>query len=328
MAIYQDPAGMFALAGPDATDRCVELWTVERLRFETDQEDHERQMLTKHVAPAIASIRWRHGEVLRGTFISDERRKRQPDAENITFYNFGEKPFRLAPNWIRFERSYSPAPPCPAELCEPPPYYHRWEPVSPEAGFRYWKQRGGLVVAWIGVPCSGVMGDKGGQEAWLALRRADSVTVFETRDSSPDLGVKSILRVPSGGTARAVKAVKAVVDGSIASFQHFSKSDRSRAEEVAEQLAKNLRGGGKRPTAAELVDHLTNPHRTLFPRPPFNNRGRAQLNSYDEPCVVGEVQVIVDEKVSSPTLSGSIFLVEPRDLMEQAGMQARADLSE
>lgn len=320
MAIYRDPAGRFALA---SGDRRVGLWTVERLPFDSDQDNHEKQMVAQHVAPAIRSIPWRIGEVLHGSFVSDERRGRQPDAENITFYNFGEKPFRLAPNWIRFERSYLPAPPCPADLSEPPPYYHQWEPASPERGFRWWKQGGGPLARWTRVACPNVMGDKGGQEVWLALRRAHTVCTFNTAYRNEDFGVESVLLLPRGVTAHAVKVVKAIVDGSIASFQHFPEEDRSRAEEVGEQLAGKLRGGSQRPSAPELLDHLTDPDRTVFPGPPFNNRGRAHLNSYDEPCVVGEIQVFVDEKVSTPTLSGSIFLVERGDLIEHADIEPR-----
>lgn len=164
---------------------------------------------------------------------------------------------------------------------------------------------------------------QGGQEVWLALRRASTVKTFDTYRNQ-DFGLQSLLRLPASPEESPhaikgikVKVLKALVDGAIASFQHFPEADRSRAEEVAEQLAQKLQGGGnRRPTATELLDHLTDPHRTIFPRPPFNKRGRAHLSSYDEPCVMGEVEVIRDPSVSAPTLSGSIFLVEPRNLSD------------
>lgn len=159
MAIYRDPAERFALAESDAT-RSVELWTVERLPFETEQEGHEKEMVVQHVAPAIRRIAWSHREVLHATFASDDRGGWQPDAENITFYNFGDKPFESAPFHIRFERSSSSAPPCPAVLSEPPPYYHQWEPASRESGFRYWMEQEPLAE-WTRMVCVDVTGDKG-----------------------------------------------------------------------------------------------------------------------------------------------------------------------
>lgn len=91
------PEGEWCLRGPGAEDAAVELWTIRRLPFTTDQTAGQKEMVGR-VALAIRALPTSApGKRVSGLFTSDDRASRQPEAENITFYNFGEEPFRGIP---------------------------------------------------------------------------------------------------------------------------------------------------------------------------------------------------------------------------------------
>ncbi len=71
--------------------RSVELWTTRRTPFETNQSAQQKAMVRELVQLA-GSLHCDSHERLHGVFISDETSSRQPDAENIVFYNFGSAP--------------------------------------------------------------------------------------------------------------------------------------------------------------------------------------------------------------------------------------------
>ena len=153
-------------------------------------------MVTEQVGPAIHHIRWRPEELIRGVFISDEVRSRQPDAENITFYNFDERSFELAPQQLRFERVYSPPPPCPTAMSKPPRNHHLWEPASSDNGFGGWQLEQALAE-WNYVTAPVVSGDSAGWDVWLAMRRA-GVRTFHLRHEGQYFGANVVIRVPPG----------------------------------------------------------------------------------------------------------------------------------
>ena len=312
--LYVDPDRRFAICGVDATTRRVELWTVERLPFETDQEPHEKQMVADHVGPAIRGIEFAPGEALIGLFVSDDMRWTQPDAENVVYYNFGSAPFSGIPTRARFERSYASAPDCPAALSTTPRYYHCWEPAPAGAGFRNWRRVGGSCVAWRNVECTRVTGLEGGQHVWVAMRRQpDRVRDSGWRDEGQrSFAVLAKLRVPVDEVPSPADAVKALVDGAIASFQRFDDDQPVRVEEISGQLSDKLRYKGvpllRACEARDLLTHRRVP--VVFAGPPFTMKGYARLDPCDDRCVAGDIEVTHDASVDAPIFDGELFPVE------------------
>ena len=140
----QDGSGQGRLWTSRTQARSVELWTTRRIPFQTDQSAQQRAMV-RELAPLVVSLRCNSHERLHGVFISDEKTSKQPDAENIAFYNFGAAPFTGAAGVLAFERSYAQAPRPPRPLDAPARYYHAWSVVPETAPFEHWI--GGDVVA-------------------------------------------------------------------------------------------------------------------------------------------------------------------------------------
>lgn len=277
----------------------VELWTTHRTPFETDQSAQQKAMI-RLIVPHLAQLRADSSERLHGVFVSDETASIQPDAENITFYNFGSERFSGSGSVIAFERSYRTAPEPPRSLDGPARYHHRWSLVPKDAPFQHWIE-GDEVADWMNVPID-LDGDMG-LAAWRAIREnADRVTVRATLSASEYFGIQVTLAVPRGQTLAIVRALKGLVDGTIAGLQ--------RAETLEPAIALKLLGRrwGRpidEPTLARLVTSNTPP--TLLPRAPFNRNG---LDPCDELCVAGIARTTTSD--GAGFLSGSVFRVQAR----------------
>lgn len=153
-----------------ASDEAVELWTTQRLPFETEQSASEKTMVSE-VGAALRELSLPEDRILAGSFISDDTTGTQPDAENICFYNFrAASGFQGARTDLRFERSYDRAPQAPDGLDAP--YFHCWRGVPPEAPLVHWRAASKEPFAsWSQVHCTVVEGEKAGRHIWLAMRR-------------------------------------------------------------------------------------------------------------------------------------------------------------
>jgi len=308
------PDRRYAFTPPSDEDPVARLWTIKRLPFESDQNKDQKAMVTT-LRPAIRSIPWSSGEVLSGVFASDDMRGRQPDAENIVYYNLhfvtGGSPFTEAPPTIWFERSFAAAPRCAAELMDEARYYHAWAALDPAAGFGCWKRIAQKPLAeWSNVPCRVVDGDSAGRHVWLAM--CENMTGIAARPAlsakSKEYGIEVSARVPRAESrVIAAGAIKGCVDGSIASFQSFPPDDHSRARDLILKLSR-WKGWQRSVNMDELFGHVTREDETvLFPGGPFNANG---LDPCDDRCVAGAMTVVVDPEVSKPQLSGELFAVE------------------
>jgi hypothetical protein len=281
------------------TGQAVELWTTRRTPFETDQSAQQKAMI-RALAPRLQQLRCGEDDRLHGTFTSDEVQSRQPDAENITFFNFGSAPFVGASRALGFERSYEAAPHPPVSLEAPARYHHTWEVVPFDAPFRHWVERD-TVAVWQDLPID--LGADLGLAAWRAVREnAVDVEVLGRLTAEDYFGITVTLTVPSGHQPSIVKSVKGLVDGPLAGLQ--------RADTLAPDVMTTLIGRRwgrpmEQTTLAALVA-ARNPQ-PILPRPPFNRNG---LDPCDELCVAGIARVATGGDRTA--ISGHVFRVTSR----------------
>ena len=111
-----DPNHQWAFVSSAPGEPRVQLWTAWRMPFETDQSEEQRRLVAL-IAPHLRTLSCGPGQQLHGRFVHEDRNGRQPDAENVTFYNWrrgdGQCPF--SGRSLSFERSYSPPPPAPVQ---------------------------------------------------------------------------------------------------------------------------------------------------------------------------------------------------------------------
>lgn len=256
--------------------------------------------MVRELAPLVGSLRCDSHERLHGFFISDEMTSKQPDAENIAFYNFGSAPFTGADSVLAFERSYAEAPRPPRPLAARARYYHVWSVVPKSAPFERWIE-GDVVATWEEVPFD-LTGDLG-LAAWRALREhPERVTVVSGLGMSDRYGIDVTLAAPHGREPSIVKAVKGLVDGPLAGLQ---RADHLEPDVVSRLLGR--RWG--RPIDASTLLSLASAAapRPLLPRAPFNKNG---LDPCDEFCVAGIARVVATG--GPAVLTGKVFRVAPR----------------
>ena len=255
--------------------------------------------MVRALAP-VGALRCDTDQRLHGVFISDEMTSKQPDAENIAFYNFGTAPFAGAGSVLGFERSYDEAPRPPQALDAPGRYYHVWSVVSENAPFEHWVESE-VVATWSGVPID-LAGDLG-LAAWRALREhPERVTVNSTLGVLDRYGIDVTLSVPHGAELSIVRAVKGLVDGPLAGLQ--------RAEHLEPDVVSRLlrRRWGRPMDEQTLLDLVCSAApEPLFPRAPFNKNG---LDPCDELCVAGLARVSAAD--GSGLITGRVFRVIPR----------------
>jgi hypothetical protein len=277
----------------------LELWTIRRTPFETDQSAQQKAMV-RELAPRLQQLRCGENDRLHGIFTSDEVRSRQPDAENIAFFNFGSAPFAGASRTLGFERSYQGAPPSPISLEAPARHHHSWELVPFDAPFSHWVERDS-VASWKNLPIE--LQAELGLAAWRAVREnAVNIDVLGQLTAEDYFGITVTLTVPTRHQQSIVKSIKGLVDGPLAGFQ--------RADTVAPEVMTRLIGRRwgrpmERATLAALVAAHDPP--PVLPRPPFNKNG---LDPCDELCVAGIARVVPGG--DRATISGQVFRVASR----------------
>jgi hypothetical protein len=306
------PDHSYAYLTPTDADPAVRLWTTRRLPFESDQTADQKAMVAE-LAPVIRSIPLTADQVLHGLFISDQTQRTQPDAENITFYNWRtgdhHSPFANATGHIAFERWYTAAPPRPAPLPGAARFHHIWAARPADQVPQGWETDGDPLAEWHDVACPVVFGDDAGRHVWRAMREQhDKLTVHAARWHAGRFGVRVELTLPRDYAQRpASDAVKGCVDGAIAAFQGF---DERQLEAAAELLARHAAWPRwQTPIESATFTKLARgtERQRLFDGAPFNGNG---LNPCDDRCVAGRLQVTRDD-VELPHLSGWLFSLRP-----------------
>jgi hypothetical protein len=248
--------------------------------------DSEQKGMVRRVTSAVQALGAGTSEQrISGLFISDDYSGNQPDAENITFYYFGDAPFRFVPPTLAVERSYAVPPPSPKAFQRLPRYYHRWWFERADAPWTTWSAIGEPVAEWMDVSLQVPASiDDLGLHAWLAVRDAsDRVTVRESLGENDLYGVVARWAVPEREEVNVAKAVKGLVDGPVAALQ--------RADDLPEPVIDRLlRRRWPLPMPRARLLSLVRAHvpPRVFPGPPFNLNG---LNPYDKRCVAGRVEI-------------------------------------
>jgi hypothetical protein len=275
------------------------LWTRRRTPFNTDQDAAQKSMI-REITPRLVALRCDDGSRLQGVFTSDDQALPQPDAENITFYNFGEAPFAGCGDMLSFERSYRAAPTLHTKPANGHRYHHRWSIVPKGAPFEHWIE-GAEVSAWRDVPV--VLSGDLALNLWRAIREhPDRVQVMTTLAASDDFGVEVTLTVPGGVRRSVVRDTKPLVDGPLAGLQ--------RADGLAPEIAAKLLGRSwGHPMDEGTLHRLVAADRpkAVFPRAPFNRNG---LDPCDERCVAGLVRIVAGGSTASMT--GRVFRVRAK----------------
>jgi hypothetical protein len=278
------------------------------LPFATDQDPGQKAMV-RRVIRELATVPGR-GAAVEAIFTSTDRRARQPDAENITLYNFigaGPSPFTPRPSIVRFERSFAAPFACSVSLAVTAPFHHSWSSVDAAADFRHWAvdSAQGSEVEWGPVPLRDPGAEVAGRELWLAIKRSHTTVrpIGRVVPATGPFAVRVTLR--TAAPLDPVAVIKACVDGPIAALQCFE--DRHTAAAVLGRLAAKgyWRGLASMPELTELS--LEGP--ALFAAGPFNGNG---LNPADGRCVAGEIRVEIDPAATTPRLTGQVVRVVAR----------------
>jgi hypothetical protein len=231
------------------------------------------------------------------------------DAENLVLYNIDAAAsgcFRPSVrNGVRFELAAGPRrlPPSGQRFaCS-----YRYRLISPASELSYWRPTRRLASftdAGLGIfPASRRL-----EQAWLAIHRAEAEVASPGLAAGTPFAVFLTLGHPRDKTvAASPELVKALIDGTVASFQ--ASGDPVSLGEIAARVAAatgeptslitQILAGGRRAVlaAAGNLVHL---------------RGAGvQWNPADHLCVAG--QVLISETTGDTwTLSGDIYAVEPR----------------
>ncbi len=298
----------FAIQPPHADDDSLRVWTVKRLQFGPDQSLWQKDLVAR-LETELQDLPLAEGDIFSAAFASDDRSR--VDVENVLFYNVGLGSFNQVGPQLRFERSFEAPPPPPEQLSGPARYMHIYRGLAPTEGFQHWERLDSDVAHWENVPCTRVAGDRAGWHVWFAIHRAMASVERNARlaDEAMEFGIELTIRTPDSVHGRPAEAVKGAIDGSIASFQRYPP-DSPRAREVATQLLSELAATGA--DEEKLIRYLTDEHSGLYPSPPFNANGRAQLSPCDDRCVVGDLLVEVADDLERPMISGAIFPVTAR----------------
>lgn len=284
------------VTGPEDDDPCVRLWTTRRLPFTSDQSDEQRHMVAR-VVPRLAQLKGGPGERLEAIFVSADRLGSQPDAENVTLYNFGTAGFRFAPAAISFERSFDTPPPPPAELDGDARFYHRWAIVGDQRPLSAWRVAD-PVARWDEIPL--LWRGNVASDTWLSLREQPERTHVDGEINAREpFGIVVDLTAPPR-IRLSPDLLNGVLDGAVAAFQRTDELDTP-------AIARLLRRGWAKPMTADRLTELataTEP-KPVFPRPPFNRNG---LDPCDESCVAGLVRLRAGDSL---TMTGYLARVEP-----------------
>jgi hypothetical protein len=283
---------------PVAGRRTVELWTTRRTPFSTDQSV-EQQAMIRQLQPHLRRLVCGPDERLHGVFTSDETESRQPDAENITFYNFGQHPFVGAGRSVGFERSYLPAPPPPAPLSPAPRYHHAWSVVRADAPLLRWRALDS-IAEWNEVPID-LKGDLG-LSAWRAIREHPAkVIVHRAVEPNEPFAIIVRLSTSTRPLPSVVTALKALVDGPLGGLQ---RADGLPEAVVRKLVSRRWARPIDKVRLLELVSSEELP--AILPRPPFNANG---LDPCDELCVAGIARI--DDVDTGSFLTGAVVKVTP-----------------
>ncbi len=222
MSVVIGPDQAWVLAAP--AGEAVRVWSRRRMPFGSDQSADQKDLVAL-VAPAVRAFALGDGERLHGLFVSADISGRQPDAENVTFYNWKSgdgngSPFASAPEALSFERSYSPAPTCPYLPDVTFPFFTEWSVRRRGIDDGSWAR--GETMATFAAACPVVMGDEAGRHVWRAISSDRSrVGVVYADVYAARFGIDVEVSLLPGATFVAAEAVKGCVDGAIASFQRF-----------------------------------------------------------------------------------------------------------
>ena len=257
--LYVDPAGSYAI---QSSDRLVEAWAVEPIRFEGKDRPEWQNGEDGFVARlhrGLRSMQPRDDDVLACAF-TDPERENPADVENRLFTNVKEPPwpraqasrqpnaFATLPRDIRFERRFVQAQP-PAGMSGGATvvgYRYALEPAASQ--WSGWQVVGDPLARWDLIEVTG-MSDQAAWPTLLAMRR--QAAGVRVRHEGPPLAADFAVRLSLHAcrNVQAVTVMESLVDGVVASFQR--ERELARAQRVACCLQRR-----NRKLAAIPVDEL------------------------------------------------------------------------
>jgi hypothetical protein len=275
----------WALQPPTSDHPGVQLWTARRLPF-SDQQDAEQRAMVRQARQWVQQICGSGVGQLSGVFASSEVVSRQPDAENIVYYNFGLASLATSLRVVNFERSFRSFP------HSSMPYYHCWRVVDENQTYQNWTLAE-LVAEWTDLPLS--TAPELGLATWLSLRgNLDQVEIHRKLAAKEKYAIQVQWNQPG---ARPLLAMKGLLDGALAALQ--------RADQLSDKVVARLLGRKwPRALAAEELLGLVALPQAVFPRSPFNGNG---LDPCDEACVAGQVRLV--NETGDPRFSGQVWRV-------------------
>jgi hypothetical protein len=314
----------YVLVAPSTRAEPVKLWTARRLPFETDQSVGQREMV-RAVGAAVGSLALEPEDSLRGLFISSQTTGRQPDAENITFYNWrgarGRSPFE-GPLTLQFERSFESPPQCPVDVGKDLAYHHVWM-LEGGGDWLHWTSER-VLAAWDAVRTPVAFGEDAGRHVWRAMVEQPRTAHIHVTGAFEGLfAAEVVVSTPVNQAGSALEALKGSVDGPIAAFQRFSPDQLELAKVIMGKHAAWKRW--RHPITADRLVELahTGVGRVVFAGNPFNPNG---LDPCDDRCVAGRVTVRLRKDLAQPEVSGRLVALGPKqnDGLNLSSVRGRA----
>lgn len=204
-------------------------WLTHRLPFEPKGWQVD---LRSELAAAVARLIVKPGEVVHAVLVCEDRSAF--DAENVLFYNLGQRAFAsIADHGLRFERLHAAPPPCPVALESDPRYFHLYTPAPVDAGYLHWSPAG-RVASWQDATCGSRVADLSLASVWHAVKRT-AVTIDTDATASGPLAMRLVL---SGSMpCRLAGCIKSLLDGAISALHsHDGRANDVVVPRLAAQL--------------------------------------------------------------------------------------------
>ncbi len=277
----------------------VEAWSTSRLQFEPKGWQRE---FKSDLRSAIASLSAAPGQKVRGIYTSADGSF--VDTENILYYNVGSGAFTKAARYgVCFERSYSMSPPCPTPLAISRLHHQHYSLRPLQTSFKNWKE--GAVLALWKTRFNKVNTSSSCADIWLGVKKGSILIPVQSKSPPDRFGLRAMLAVPRGMSARPASVIKVIFDGVISAFQYHNGRHQS---EVSQRIAKQVGTG-----ADEISTLLLNPGESVL--------GRSQLvrlfgtgvqwNPADDICLAGELITEQGSMSGKWELRGEIFEINP-----------------
>ena len=284
--------------GSSPESKSIEIWSVMLLSY---YPKDWRKALRANIQAALSMLHCGPQDILRGLYAGNYA----ADAENILFYNLGQRCFsHTVTRGLKFERTSTFVRP-PQALGETYAHYYRYAVVGIGEGFAHWNKTQ-VLASWEPIAIPRLTSETNPAHIWYPVASNPLEVLHVPEQKLAHFGISIILTVPSS-VINVTLLLKPLLDGLISAFHSHTGE---KLEEFSCLLGSILR---VEPLAIEplLLQHqraILGSRALLSSR---KSRSGIQWQPADDLCVACEVFV---QRHADPQwwIAGSLFAVEDR----------------